>query len=84
LRLYNLLNLYTQRLFASVHYLLYLHHQCAFYQEISDCILDHINKIIETTNPVDTIAIKNLEHRLWEIGGELLQLAERSTTYHIR
>jgi hypothetical protein len=63
-----------QRLFTSVHYLLYLHHQWAFYQQTSDQILNWINQIIEMTNPVDAIAIENLEHGLWEIGGELLYL----------
>jgi hypothetical protein len=65
-----------QRLFTSVHYLLYLHHQWAFYQQTSDHILDWINQIIETTNPVDAIAIENLKHGLWEIGGELLRLMQ--------
>jgi hypothetical protein len=67
-------SLYTQRLFTSVHYLLHLHWQQAFYQQTSDQILDHINQIIKTTDPVDAVAIKNLEHGLWEIGGELLCL----------
>jgi hypothetical protein len=67
-------SLYAQRLFTSVHYLLYLHHQRAFYQQTSDQILDRINQIIETTDPVDAIMIENLEHGLWEIGGELLRL----------
>jgi hypothetical protein len=67
-------SLYTQRLFTSVQYLLYLHHQQVFYQQTSDQILDRINQIIETTDPVDTIVIENLEHGLWEIGGELLHL----------
>jgi hypothetical protein len=63
-----------QRLFTSVQYLLYLHHQRAFYQQTSDQILDRINQIIKTMDPVDAITIKNLEHGLWEIGGELLRL----------
>jgi hypothetical protein len=67
-------NLYAQRLFTSVHYLLYLHQQRAFYQQTSDQILDRINQIIETTDPVDAVAIENLEHGLWEIGGALLNL----------
>jgi hypothetical protein len=66
----------VQRLFTSVHYLLYLHHQQAFYQQTSDYILDQINQIIKTTDPVDTVAIENLEHGLWEIGGELLHLTQ--------
>ena len=69
-------SLYAQRLFTSVHYLLYLHHQRAFYQQTSDQILDRINQIIETTDPVDAAAIENLEHSLWEIGGELLRLTQ--------
>jgi hypothetical protein len=69
-----LLSLYAQRLFTSVHYLLYLHQQRVFYQQTSDQILDRINQIIETTDPVDTVTIENLEHGLWEIGGELLRL----------
>jgi hypothetical protein len=67
-------SLYMQRLFTSVHYLLYLHHQRAFYQQTSDQILNRINQIIKTTDLVDTATIKNLEHSLWEIGGELLHL----------
>jgi hypothetical protein len=67
-------SLYAQRLFTSVHYLLYLHQQRAFYQQTSDLVLDRINQIIETTDPVDAGAIENLEHGLWEIGGELLCL----------
>jgi hypothetical protein len=67
-------SLYAQRLFTSMHYLLYLHHQRTFYQQTSDQILDRINQIIETTDPVDAVAIENLEHGLWEIGGELLCL----------
>jgi hypothetical protein len=51
-----------------------LHQQQAFYQQTSDQILDRINQIIETTDPVDTVAIENLEHGLWEIGGALLHL----------
>jgi hypothetical protein len=70
----NLPSLYTQRLFNSVHYLLYLRQQQAFYQQTSDQILDRINQIIETTNPVDAGAIENLEQGLWEIGGALLHL----------
>jgi hypothetical protein len=70
----NLPSLYTQKLFNSVHYLLYLHQQQAFYQQTSDLILDRINQIIETTNPVDAGAIENLEQGLWEIGGALLRL----------
>jgi hypothetical protein len=69
-----LLSLYAQRLFTSVQYLLYLHQQRAFYQQTSDQILDCINQIIETTNPVDAGAIENLEQGLWEIGGALLHL----------
>jgi hypothetical protein len=65
-----------QRLFTSVHYLLYLHHQQTFYQQTSDQILDWINQIIKTTDPVDAVAIENLEHGLWEIGGELLCLVQ--------
>jgi hypothetical protein len=45
-----------------------------FYQQTSDQILDQINQIIETTDPVDAVAIENLEHSLWEIGGGLLCL----------
>jgi hypothetical protein len=71
LRLYKPLNLYKQRLFTSIHYLLYLHHQQDFYQTMSNCILNHINEIIETMDPVDAIAIENLKHGLWEIGGVL-------------
>jgi hypothetical protein len=67
-------SLYAQRLFTSAHYLLYLHHQQAFYQQTSDQILDRINQIIKTTDPVDATTIENLEHSLWEIGGELLCL----------
>jgi hypothetical protein len=67
-------SLYTQRLFNSVHYLLYLRQQQAFYQQTSDQILDHINQIIETTDPVDAGAIENLKQGLWEIGGALLCL----------
>jgi hypothetical protein len=57
-----------------VQYLLYLHQQRVFYQQTSDQILDHINQIIETTDPVDARAIENLEQGLWEIGGALLRL----------
>jgi hypothetical protein len=57
-----------------VHYLLYLRQQQAFYQQTGDLILDRINQIIETTDPVDTGAIENLEQGLWEIGGALLRL----------
>jgi hypothetical protein len=67
-------SLYDQRLFNSVHYLLYLRQQQAFYQQTSDLILDRINQIIETTDPVDAGAIENLEQGLWEIGGALLRL----------
>ena len=67
-------SLYSQRLLSSASYLLYLRQQQNFYQQTSDLILDRINQIIETTDPVDAIAIKNLEHGLWEIGGELLCL----------
>jgi hypothetical protein len=72
----NLPSLYTQRLFNSVHYLLYLHQQQAFYQQTSDQILDRINQIIETTDPGDATAIENLEQGLWEIGGALLRLTQ--------
>jgi hypothetical protein len=72
----NLPSLYDQRLLNSVHYLLYLRQQQAFYQQTSDLILDRINQIIETTDPVDTSAIENLEQGLWEIGGALLQLTQ--------
>jgi hypothetical protein len=57
-----------------MHYLLYLRQQQAFYQQTSDLLLDCINQIIETTNPVDASAIENLEQGLWEIGGALLCL----------
>jgi hypothetical protein len=57
-----------------VQYLLYLYQQRAFYQQTSDLILDRINQIIETTDPVDTGAIENLKQGLWEIGGELLRI----------
>jgi hypothetical protein len=67
-------SLYAQRLFNSAHYLLYLHQQQTFYQQTSDLILDRINQIIETTDPVDAGAIENLEQGLWEIGGALLHL----------
>jgi hypothetical protein len=59
-----------------VQYLLYLHQQRAFYQQTSDQILDRINQIIETTNPVDARAIENLEQGLWEIEGALLRLTQ--------
>jgi hypothetical protein len=67
-------NLYSQRLLSSASYLLYLRQQQTFYQQTSDLILDRINQIIETTNPVDAGAIENLEQGLWEIGGALLHL----------
>jgi hypothetical protein len=70
----NLPSLYSQRLVTSANYLLYLHQQQTFYQQTSDLILDRINQIIETTNPVDAAAIENLEQGLWEIGGALLQI----------
>jgi hypothetical protein len=70
----NLPNLYDQRFFNSVHYLLYLRQQQAFYQRTSDLLLDRINQIIKTTDPVDASAIENLEQGLWEIGGALLRL----------
>jgi hypothetical protein len=70
----NLPSLYAQRLFNSVHYLLYLRQQQAFYQQTSDLILDHINQIIKMTDPVDAGAIENLKQGLWEIGGVLLHL----------
>jgi hypothetical protein len=69
-----LLSLYSQRLLNSASYLLYLHQQQIFYQQTSDLILDRINQIIETTDPVDAGAIENLEQGLWEIGGALLRL----------
>jgi hypothetical protein len=69
-------SLYDQRLFNSIHYLLYLCQQQAFYQQTSDLILNCINQIIETTDPVDTGAIENLEQGLWEIGGALLRLTQ--------
>jgi hypothetical protein len=69
-----LLSLYDQRLLNSTHYLRYLRQQQAFYQQTSDLILDRINQIIETTDPVDAGAIENLEQGLWEIGGALLRL----------
>jgi hypothetical protein len=69
-----LLSLYSQRLFNSVSYLLYLHQQQTFYQQMSNLLLDRINQIIETTDPVDAGAIENLEQGLWEIGGALLHL----------
>jgi hypothetical protein len=67
-------SLYDQGLLNSVSYLLYLHQQQAFYQQTSDLILDRINQIIETTDPVDANTIENLEQGLWEIGGALLCL----------
>jgi hypothetical protein len=67
-------SLYSQRLLSSTSYLLYLHQQQLFYQQTSDLILDRINQIIETTDPVDAGAIENLEQGLWEIGGALLCL----------
>ena len=57
-----------------MHYLLYLRQQQAFYQQTSNQILDHINQIIETTDPVDAGAIENLEQGLLEIGGALIRL----------
>jgi hypothetical protein len=67
-------SLYDQGLFNSVAYLLYLRQQQIFYQQTSDLILDRINQIIETTDPVDAEAIENLEQGLWEIGGALLHI----------
>jgi hypothetical protein len=67
-------SLYSQRLLNSASYLLYLCRQQIFYQQTSDLILDRINQIIETTDPVDAGAIENLEQGLWEIGGALLRL----------
>jgi hypothetical protein len=55
-------------------YLLHLRQQQAFYQQTSDLVLDRINQIIKTTDPVDARAIENLEQGLWEIGGALLHL----------
>jgi hypothetical protein len=55
-------------------YLLYLCQQQVFYQQTSDLVLNRINQIIETTDPVDASAIENLEQGLWEIGGALLRL----------
>ena len=69
-------SLYSQRLLNSASYLLYLHQQQIFYQQTSDLILDHINQIIETTDPVDAEAIENLEQGLWEIGGALLHIRQ--------
>jgi hypothetical protein len=57
-----------------VTYLLYLRQQQIFYQQTSNLILDRINQIIKTTNPVDAEAIENLEQGLWEIGGALLRV----------
>jgi hypothetical protein len=67
-------SLYSQRLLNSTSYLLYLRQQQIFYQQTSDLLLDHINQIIETTDPVDAEAIQNLEQGLWEIGGALLHI----------
>jgi hypothetical protein len=67
-------SLYSQRILSSTSYLLYLRQQQIFYQQTSDLILDRINQIIETTNPVDAGAIENLEQGLWEIGGALLRI----------
>jgi hypothetical protein len=67
-------SLYSQRLLNSASYLLYLHQQQIFYQQTSNLILDRINQIIETTDPVDAGAIENLEQGLWEIGGALLRI----------
>jgi hypothetical protein len=67
-------SLYSQRLLSSASYLLYLRQQQIFYQQTSDLILDCINQIIETTDPVDAGAIENLEQGLWEIGGALLRV----------
>jgi hypothetical protein len=70
----NLPSLYSQRLLTSATYLLYLRQQQIFYQQTSDLLLDRINQIIETTDPVDAGAIENLEQGLWEIGGALLRV----------
>jgi hypothetical protein len=70
----NLPSLYSERLLSSASYLLYLRQQQNFYQQTSDLILDRINQIIETTDPVDAEAIENLEQGLWEIGGALLHI----------
>ena len=67
-------SLYNERLLTSASYLLYLRQQQNFYQQTSDLILDRINHIIETTDPVDAEAIENLEQGLWEIGGALLRI----------
>ena len=67
-------SLYSERLLSSASYLLYLRQQQNFYQQTSDLILDRINQIIETTDPVDAEAIENLEQGLWEIGGALLHI----------
>jgi hypothetical protein len=67
-------SLYSERLLSSASYLLYLRQQQNFYQQTSDLILDRINQIIETTDPVDAGAIENLEQGLWEIGGALLHI----------
>jgi hypothetical protein len=69
-------SLYSQRLLNSASYLLHLRQQQTFYQQTSDLILDRINQIIETTDPVDTEAIQNLEQGLWEIGGALLHIRQ--------
>ena len=57
----NLPSLYSQRLVTSANYLLYLRRQQIFYQQTSDLVLDHINQIIEMTDPVDASAIESLE-----------------------
>jgi hypothetical protein len=67
-------NLYSQRLFNSVSYLLHLRQQQIFYQQTSNLVLDRINQIIKTTDPVDASAVENLEQGLWEIGGALIRL----------
>ena len=67
-------SLYSERLLSSASYLLYLRQQQNFYQQTSDLVLDRINQIIETTDPVDAEAIENLEQGLWEIGGALLHI----------
>jgi hypothetical protein len=67
-------SLYSERLLSSASYLLYLRQQQNFYQQTSDLILDRINQIIETTDPVDAETIENLEQGLWEIGGALLHI----------
>ena len=70
----NLPSLYSERLLTSASYLLSLRQQQSFYQQTGDLILDRINHIIETTDPVDAEAIENLEQGLWEIGGALLHI----------